>query len=101
MINYGCPVSTSNAVSMVPYIIFDVFAARDTEHWTPAASVFMWLEVVIFLTSVILVFDGRLKSCWNQGCLIIFPPTEEQKVENKHLFEKRSGNPNGLPDKID
>lgn len=46
LINFGVGLGPSAAISMVPYIAFDVLAGLDEAHWTPLAWSFVVLEAL-------------------------------------------------------
>ena len=57
LVNYGVALGTASAITMVPYIAFDVFALMDTAHWTQLAAGFIALESLTALAAL----TGRLK----------------------------------------
>ena len=57
LVNYGVALGTASAITMVPYIAFDVFALMDTAHWTQLAAGFIALETL----TAVAALTGRLK----------------------------------------
>lgn len=47
LMNWGVHPGLSMAITMVPYVIFDVFALSDTAHWTKLAASFIVLDGAI------------------------------------------------------
>ena len=56
LINFGVPVLLSNAVTMIPYIAFDIFAVQDSAHWTPLAQAFIVVEAITLVLSLMAHF---------------------------------------------
>merc|ERR1712023_147513 len=44
LLNLGADAGLGMAIAMCPYVVFDVFALRDTAHWTPLAASFILLD---------------------------------------------------------
>merc|ERR1719502_1157632 len=44
LVNAGVDLGAASALTMLPYIVFDVYAVRDSTHWTAAAYGFIVLE---------------------------------------------------------
>ena len=57
LVNFGVALGPASAITMVPYIAFDVFALMDTAHWTQLAAGFIALESLTALAAL----TGRLK----------------------------------------
>lgn len=53
LVNFGCGLRTSNALAMAGYIVFDIFAVEDPNHWTPLASAFIPLDGAIAVLSLL------------------------------------------------
>ena len=47
LVNLGPDANLAMAVAMVPYIIVDVFAYKDSAHWTPLAAGFIVLDAAM------------------------------------------------------
>jgi len=52
LVNWGVNLRLASAVTMLPYIAFDLFAVQDTAHWTPVAYGFIALEVLTAITAL-------------------------------------------------
>lgn len=59
MINLGTHSGLAMAVSMVPYVAFDVFAVRDTAHWTVLAAGFVVLDGAMALLGLKAFFESK------------------------------------------
>ena len=57
LVNWGVSLGTASAITMLPYILFDVYAVMDPAHWSPAAYGFILLEALTAVTAL----AGRLK----------------------------------------
>eukprot|EP01050_Picozoa_sp_SAG11_P018574 SAG11_NODE_2828_length_2935_cov_3.086389_3_plen_354_part_00 len=57
LVNFGVSIPLSNAIAMVPYIAFDIFAVLDTAHWTALAYSFIVVEALVLVLSML----GHLK----------------------------------------
>merc|ERR1712146_34175 len=51
LVNFGVDLRVCNALVMIPYVAFDVFAVLDTAHWTPLAYSFIALDGAIGVLS--------------------------------------------------
>ena len=47
LVNLGQDTDLAMALAMVPYVIVDVFAYRDSTHWTPLAGSFFVLDLAM------------------------------------------------------
>lgn len=56
LVNWGVPLGISSAISMVPYMAFDIFAMQDPAHWTPLARAFLVLDGATLVAALV---DGR------------------------------------------
>jgi len=52
LVNAGVDLGVASALTMLPYILFDVYAVRDATHWTVAAYGFIVLEALTALTAL-------------------------------------------------
>jgi len=57
LVNFGVELRLAGALTMLPYIAFDIFAVMDPYHWTPAAYGFIALELLTGITAL----KGNLK----------------------------------------
>merc|ERR1711998_251540 len=61
MVNWGVSLPTSNAIAMTIYVLFDIFAVMDTEHWTSAAYGFILIDGLIGILSLRQILLRRLR----------------------------------------
>ena len=47
LVNLGPDANLAMAVAMVPYVIVDIFAYKDSAHWTPLAAGFIVLDAAM------------------------------------------------------
>jgi len=52
LVNAGVHLGAASAITMLPYIAFDVYAVRDPTHWTAVAYGFIVLEALTAVTAL-------------------------------------------------
>lgn len=74
LVNWGVALGPASAITMVPYIAFDIFAAMDEERWTPLALSFIALEAFTALTALRghLTFGGVTNALYTLAGVALF-----------------------------
>ena len=78
LINWGVGLGPASAITMIPYIAFDLFAAMDTARWTPLAWSFIVLEAFTAITALRghLTFGGVTNALYCLAGIALFATGE-------------------------
>lgn len=83
LVNWGLDLRTASALTMVPYIAFDIFAVGDVVHWTPLAYSFIALEVITALAALAgyLKVGGVINALYVLAGLALFTTGEAPVIQ--------------------
>lgn len=88
LVNSGIDLGTAGALTMVPYIAFDVFAVFDVAHWTPLAYSFIILEMATGLAALsgYLKFGGVINALYVLAGVALFTTGEAPVIQSSVDF---------------
>jgi len=93
LVNFGVGLGPASALTMVPYIAFDVYAAHyNPQHWTPLAYSFIVLEMFTAITALggYLKVGGVINALYVLAGVALFATGEAPVVQPDVVFHANS-----------